>query len=197
MMTACCFEQALLEETLQVIGSTTPLKTIVPHTTLLALPPDVVAPLRHLLETAPSTCPTRYVEEPVLTGICVALAASRDRPHRTPLASRNHWQYVRKVRGYLEDHRLAEALSLKTLCQLTGVGARTLNTAFQEVTGDSPMQFVKRRRLNAARHALFAGEAESVKRAALDHGFWHLGRFAYEYQNLFGERPSETLSRAE
>jgi AraC family ethanolamine operon transcriptional activator len=197
MMTSCCFEQTLLEETLHVIGSTTPLKTIVPHTTLLALPPGVVAPLRHLLETAPSTCPTRYVEEYVLTGVCLALAQSRGRPHRTPLASRNHWRYVRKVRGYLEDHRLAEALSLKTLCQLTGVGARTLNTAFQEVTGDSPMRFIKRRRLNAARHALSTGEAESVKSAALDHGFWHLGRFAHEYRNLFGERPSKTLSRAD
>jgi hypothetical protein len=47
MMTGCCFEQILLEETLHVIGSTTPLKTIVPHTTLLALPQDVVAPERH------------------------------------------------------------------------------------------------------------------------------------------------------
>jgi AraC family transcriptional regulator, ethanolamine operon transcriptional activator len=197
MMTACCFEHTLLEEALHVIG-TTPLKTIVPHTTLLALPPDVVAPLRHLLEKAPSTCPTRYVEEYVLTGICLALAESRGRPHRIPLASRNHWRYVRKVHGYLEDHHhLAEALSLQTLCQLTGVGARTLNTAFQEVTGDSPMQFIKRRRLNAARHALSTGEVESVKSAALDHGFWHLGRFAHEYQNLFGERPSETLSRAD
>jgi transcriptional regulator GlxA family with amidase domain len=76
-------------------------------------------------------------------------------------------------------------------------GARTLDTAFQEVTGDSPMQFIKRRRLNAARHALSKGETESVKSVALDHGFWHLGRFAHEYQNLFGERPSETLSRAD
>ena len=81
----------------------------------------------------------------MLTGVCLALAASRDCPHRTPLASRNHWRYVRKVRGYVEDHRLAEVLSLKTLCELTGVGARTLNTAFEEVTGDSPMQFIKRR----------------------------------------------------
>jgi hypothetical protein len=43
----------------------------------------------------------------------------------------------------------------------------------------------------AARHALSTGEAESVKSAALD----PLGRFAHEYRNLFGERPSETLSR--
>ena len=197
VMTACCFEQALLEETLHEVGRTTSLETIVPHTALLALPPDAVAPLRQLLETAPLTCPIPSVEEDVLTGICLALAENRGRPRRTPLASRNYWRYVRKVRGYLEDHHLAEALSLQTLCRITGVGARTLNTAFQEVTGDSPMQFIKRRRLNAARHALSTGEAESVKGAALDHGFWHLGRFAHEYQNLFGEQPSETLSRAE
>jgi AraC family ethanolamine operon transcriptional activator len=77
------------------------------------------------------------------------------------------------------------------------IGARTLNTAFQEVTGESPMQFIKRRRLNAARHALSTGKAESVKSTALDHGFWHLGRFAHEYRNLFGEGPSETLLRAD
>jgi hypothetical protein len=128
MMTSCCFEQTLLEETLHAIGSATPLKTIVPHTTLLALPPDVVAPLRRLLETA-SKSRTRYMEEPVLTAICLALAESRGRPHRTPLASRNHWRYVRKVRGYLEDHHLAAALSLETLCQLTGVGARTYHAS--------------------------------------------------------------------
>jgi hypothetical protein len=81
-------------------------------------------------------CLCRACREP--EPVCVALAASRGRPHRTPLATRNHWRNVRKVRGYLEDHHLAEALSLQTLCQLTGVGARTLNTAFQEVTGDIP-----------------------------------------------------------
>ena len=122
-MATCCFEQALLEETLQTIGSITPLKTIVPQTTSLALPPDIVVPLRQLLETAPSTCPVPSVEEDVLTGICLALAENRGRPRRTPLASRNYWRYVRKVRGYLEDRPLAEALSLQTLCQITGVGA--------------------------------------------------------------------------
>ena len=65
-------------QNLAVVGRTIPLKTIVPYTALLALPPDVVAPLRQLLETAPSTCPTRSVEEDVLTGICLALAANAD-----------------------------------------------------------------------------------------------------------------------
>ena len=42
VMTACCFEQALLEETLHEVGRTTSLETIVPNTAFLALPPDAV-----------------------------------------------------------------------------------------------------------------------------------------------------------
>jgi AraC family ethanolamine operon transcriptional activator len=195
MITNCCFHRTLLEETLQTIGCTTPLKALIPHTMVLSLPAQVVAPLRSLMERA-AVSRTRYMEEPLVTSVCRALADSRGHPCRTPLASRNHWRYVRKAIAYVEEH-IAEDISLKTLCGATRAGARVLHTAFQEVTGDSPMQFIKRRRLNAARHALFAGEAESVKSAALDHGFWHLRRFAHEYRNLFGERPSETLSRAD
>jgi AraC-like DNA-binding protein len=32
-----------------------------------------------------------------------------------------------------------------------------------------------------------------VKEAALDNGFWDLGRFSVEYRKLFGESPSVTL----
>jgi AraC family ethanolamine operon transcriptional activator len=75
--------------------------------------------------------------------------------------------------------------------------ARALRTAFQEVTGLSPLHFIKTRLLNAARHALAAGNPEevSVKIVARAHGFWHLGRFAHDYLTLFGESPSMTLGR--
>jgi hypothetical protein len=32
-----------------------------------------------------------------------------------------------------------------------------------------------------------------VSIAATDHGFSHLGRFAAEYQAMFGERPGQTV----
>ncbi|MBW6187084.1 helix-turn-helix domain-containing protein, partial [Pseudomonas aeruginosa] len=36
-------------------------------------------------------------------------------------------------------------------------------------------------------------ERETVKEAAMQWGFWHLGQFATDYQQLFAEKPSMTL----
>ena len=57
---------------------------------------------------------------------------------------------MRRVRAYLSDHP-GETPELEALCRITGVKARTLETSFREVTGLSPMKFLRVRRLNAAR----------------------------------------------
>uniref|UniRef100_UPI00372D679F helix-turn-helix domain-containing protein n=1 Tax=Alcaligenes faecalis TaxID=511 RepID=UPI00372D679F len=36
----------------------------------------------------------------------------------------------------------------------------------------------------------------SVTEVALRFGFFHLGRFSAQYQQMFGERPATTLARA-
>ena len=137
----------------------------------------------------------RIVEDGVLVALCAALTAS-DPPRPDPLAARNRWRCVRAVRDYVEGH-LGEALGLETLCRVSGVSERTLSTAFREVIGVSPQQFIKARRLGAARHALVGARRTdmSVKSVALALGFWHLGYFARDYKAHFGESPSETLAR--
>src|SRR4029077_16970408 len=116
----------------------------------------------------------RALEERVLAALCAALT-DRDPPRPRPLAARNRWRCVRAVRDYAQAH-LSEGLDLETLCRISNVSARSLTTAFREVTGLSPLQFIKSRRLAAARAALARSRQAdlSVKSVALDLGFWHL-----------------------
>lgn len=75
------------------------------------------------------------------------------------------------------------------------VGRRTLHRAFLEHVGQSPARYFLHRRLSLVHETLNRGEAASVGDAALGHGFWDLGRFAMQYRRLFGEPPSQTLTR--
>jgi AraC family ethanolamine operon transcriptional activator len=90
-----------------------------------------------------------------------------------------------------------QPLSLKQLCEMTGVAARTLELGFREAFGIPMKRYVQALRFNGARRGLLAAPAAaaSVKSVALQWGFRHMGRFAREYRDWFGESPSETLAR--
>ena len=85
------------------------------------------------------------------------------------------------------------------LCVGSGVPRRTLNHAFQQVLGMGPATYLRRLRLNQVRRSLRQpranGEPKSVTEIALDHGFWHPGRFSCQYRELFGESPRESARR--
>jgi len=89
-------------------------------------------------------------------------------------------------------------LYVTDLCGVTGIAERTLRQVFQEFTNMSPIAFLNLVRLRRARQLLLNGDPEqmSVKYAALDSGFWDLGRFSVRYRSLFGESPSRTLASA-
>jgi AraC family ethanolamine operon transcriptional activator len=99
-----------------------------------------------------------------------------------------------------EDYALAHAsdrLYVTDLCVATGLSERTLQYAFQEVMGMSPLAFLTRLRLHRVRQALRMATQGSttVSAEALNWGFWHFGDFSRAYRDLFGELPSETLRR--
>lgn len=85
-------------------------------------------------------------------------------------------------------------LSLEALCQEIGTSRRTLNDVFQDLMGLSPARYQRALRLNAVRRALRqARPGTTVQEVATEWGFWHLGQFAHDYRQLFGEKPSATL----
>ena len=99
-----------------------------------------------------------------------------------------------------EDYALAHAgdrLYVTDLCVATGFSERTMQYAFQEVMGMSPLAYLTRLRLHRVRQALRMATQGSttVSAEALNWGFWHFGDFSRAYRDCFGELPSETLRR--
>lgn len=101
---------------------------------------------------------------------------------------------LERAEQYIRAH-LAEPFALDKLIEITGTSASTLLRDFRKRYGMPPMQYLKHRRLEAARRKLMSAQREqtTVTEVALQYGFYHLGRFAGAYREAFGELPSETL----
>lgn len=90
-----------------------------------------------------------------------------------------------------------EPISLSELCRHASVSERTLQYAFRERLSVSPKQYIQSFRLNRVRRELRSTMAGDILIAdvANQFGFWHLGQFAADYRQFFGELPSETPRR--
>jgi len=105
-----------------------------------------------------------------------------------------------KIVKVAEEYALAhtgEHLYVTDLCKVAAVSERTLEYAFKEIAGLTPMNYLVRLRLHRVRQALLASTPESttVSIEALNWGFWHFGEFSRAYKECFGELPSDTLRR--
>jgi len=77
-----------------------------------------------------------------------------------------------------------------------GASRRKLQYCFQETLGISPVTYLRIIRLNSVhRELLTLDSTKQVQNIATKWGFLHLSRFANDYKQLFGERPSDTLKR--
>lgn len=100
---------------------------------------------------------------------------------------------VRRAIDYFEAHA-SSAISLADVAEAAGVPERTLYDAFLRFEGVSPMRYLRNLRLDRVWNKLAtSGGNDSVTSIALSSGFAHLSRFALDYAERFGERPSETL----
>jgi transcriptional regulator GlxA family with amidase domain len=119
-----------------------------------------------------------------------------------PQHTRSHQtrQTRNRIVNLAEDYALAHIenrLYVTDLCVATGVSERTLQYAFQEVMGMSPVAYLTRLRLHRVRKALRMETygSTTVSDLALKSGFWHFGDFSRAYKDCFGELPSESLRR--
>lgn len=103
---------------------------------------------------------------------------------------------VKLVEEYIEAN-WDKPIDIEAMANLSGVSARSLFRQFRKTRSYSPADFVKRVRLDRARHMLEQADPEgSVIQIALKCGFQNAGHFARDYRVAFGELPSATLQRA-
>ena len=101
--------------------------------------------------------------------------------------------YVKRARDYIHAHA-DTAITLETLARYAGCSYRTLQTAFNDAFGMSPIAYVKFVRLTLAHDDLRrAGDGVSVRDVAAKWGFTHMGWFSKCYVEQFGVLPSQTL----
>ncbi|KQU64847.1 AraC family transcriptional regulator [Aminobacter sp. DSM 101952] len=106
--------------------------------------------------------------------------------HRQGAAPR----HLKRAEEFIRAHA-ALPIGLHEIAGAAGVAPRTLQLAYRNAFGISPLRALTRERMRRARFDLVATEA-TVTDVALKWGFTHFGRFAAEYRHEFGELPRET-----
>ena len=136
----------------------------------------------------------RGLEQALIEAMVDALASREVRGNS--LAQGQHAVVMRRFRRVVEEDP-EHPVYIPEICKAIRVSTRTLQLCCQEHLGIGPKRYLLMRRMHLARRALHraAPVATSVTEIATHHGFWQLGRFAVEYQSLFGESPSATLRR--
>lgn len=104
--------------------------------------------------------------------------------------------YVRRVEEYVREHA-SDPISLADMIAVSGVSPRSLHAGFRRFRNTTPMGYVKNYRLDRAHAMLKSGidQGQTVTDIALACGLTHLSKFARDYYERFGERPSDTLKQ--
>jgi AraC-like DNA-binding protein len=99
---------------------------------------------------------------------------------------------LKRAIDFIEGN-LQRPLAIADIAEAAGVGPRALQIAFRREFGYSPLNYARRRRLAAVHHDLLTNAGSlSIAEIAARWGFIHLGLFAQQYREVYGERPSDT-----
>jgi len=140
----------------------------------------IAAAARLLAATALAAFPNTAVTEPTA-------ADRRDAHPRT----------VRRAVSFIEANA-GRDIALGDIAAAAHVTSRALQLAFRRHLDTTPMAYLRRVRLDQARHDLdraSAGQGATVTSIAYQWGFASPSRFAEQYRAAYGELPSTTLSR--
>ena len=123
-----------------------------------------------------------------------AESTSKDWTPRPMPFDRASRDVAKLARAFIDGH-FRGPVCMEDLCRATGVGVRTVQRCFRKRFGVSVTSYLKAVRLDAAYRDLVTAHSsgDCVTTIALRNGYSHLGRFAAEFRERFGQLPKETL----
>lgn len=99
---------------------------------------------------------------------------------------------IRLATEWIRAH-IKEPMSVCDVLRITGTSRRSLESGFRAYLNTTPAKFILCHKLKGVREVLQSNPDISIGDAAFSYGFSHLSHFTRQYQEAFGELPSETL----
>lgn len=109
------------------------------------------------------------------------------------LANDGSYAQFLKAIGYIQSH-LVSPLTVQDIAAQAGLSESSLNRAFKRFAEDTPLQYVKKLRLNHAHTQLMRSHG-SVQTAAYDAGYESVSQFSRDFKRYFGVNPKETRKK--
>ena len=102
---------------------------------------------------------------------------------------------MQRCKEYLDENICDTALRVTELAQMCGVSEVYFRAEFKKFYGHSPLEYIKKRRIEIARQLLSTG-LYNITQVAERAGFDSVSYFSAEFRRLTGITPSEYASRS-
>jgi transcriptional regulator GlxA family with amidase domain len=101
---------------------------------------------------------------------------------------------LRRAVAFIHENAQSD-IGLADIAAAVGVTPRSVQYMFRRHLGTTPLEYLRRLRLDRAHRDLQAADpaVDTVTAIAGRWGFTHAGRFSIAYQQVFGTKPSRTL----
>ncbi len=124
---------------------------------------------------------------------CLLLTISPNQQDSVGISS--SCQVLEKAIDYI-NAQAQHRLTMQDICKTLNVSERTLQYAFKEHFGVTPVNYMRAIRLNKVYQALANSDSSAmISDIARVWGFNHMSQFTADYKKHFGELPSDTLAR--
>jgi AraC-like DNA-binding protein len=196
LLLAIHLEQAMVGEMMLELDEHTPPVTPTPRgISSTPMDPDMAGAVIRLLECLQKPADSRILGRQIVREIVYRVLQSDQGAALRALASRDeHFARIARVLRHIHAE-YAKPVSVEDLARKAGMSVAAFHHYFKVVTSSSPLQYIKRIRLDQAK-LLMAHEGHNASTAAQAVGYESPSQFSREFKRVYGLTPSEDAEQA-